>query len=440
MMTRPKNGSLKRRVIVDLSYPHGTGVNSMVTKGFIFGKQYDHFLPTINKAISLASSLNYEVAVAVVDIERTYRNFRSDPLDWPLLVVRLEGKYYVDMALPFGTRVSSLYLQQLADFIVGVIQSRGIRSLMYLDDLFVILPQDQNAQSSFAQVLAIIRSLGLPINYGKLIAPSTQAVWLGVTFVFYKNNISIPPIKVQQLLQLIAKYDCCQYVPVKEIQSLIGRIAHVAKVVQAARIFLNSLLHQLRQSDYNTVYINHSVLSDLRWFTHYFAKYNATSLLPFSQPPYVIQADSSLTAGGAFSPTHWYTYKYPHQLASGHGICQLEAINYLIAVWTFVGESCCGQPIELVCDNAGAIAALSSGRAVDGVLAAVSRAIWYHCSKLDTNSLYTHRHGVNLVGADAMSRALEYSDHTHIVHNFVSRNLLTKIVVKPSASNYHKYY
>lgn len=242
MMTRPKNGSTKRRIIVDLSYPPGIGVNSKVTKGYIFGRKFDHFLPTIDQAISLAPDLNYQVAVAVVDIERAYRNFRSDPLDWPLLVVGLEGQYFVDMALPFGARVSSLYVQQLADFIVRTLRIRNIRSLMYLDDLYLILPRDSNAQSTFTEVLAIIRSLGLPINYGKLIAPSTQAVWLGVTFDFANNIISIPDRKVCDLLNIIRQYDACQNVTIKEAQSLIGRIAHVAKVVPAARIFLNSLL------------------------------------------------------------------------------------------------------------------------------------------------------------------------------------------------------
>lgn len=405
LMTRPKSGSSARRVIVDLSFPQGQGVNSQVMKGYIFGKHYNHFLPTIDQAVDLAVGLNYEVAVAVVDIERAYRNFRSDPLDWPLLEITVEDKFFVDLALPFCARIPSLYVQQLADFIVWVLKARGVRSLMYLDDLYLILPRNNSAQSTFSEVLAIIRSPGLPINYKKLIPPSTQVIWLGVTFDFKNNTLSIPPTKVQQLLQIIQKYTRSTHVPIKEIQSLIGRIAHVAKVVPAARIFMNALLSQLRDSDGHTVYINHSVLSDLSWFTTYFSQYNATSILPSNKAHIVIQADSSLTAGGAFSQTHWYTNQYPSKLAASHGICQLEAINYLVAVRTFVDDSCRGRTIEIVGDNAGALAALSSGRAVDGVLAAVNRAIWYHMSKIDARVVYTHRHGHQLIGADAMSRA-----------------------------------
>lgn len=59
MMTRPKQGSQKRRVIVDLSYPEGQGINSQVIKGYVFGVKYDHTLPTIQHAVKVAQKFNF---------------------------------------------------------------------------------------------------------------------------------------------------------------------------------------------------------------------------------------------------------------------------------------------------------------------------------------------------------------------------------------------
>lgn len=55
--------------------------------------------------------LQMDVVIAVIDIERAYRNYRSDPIDWPLLVISFDGQFYIDLGLPFGARLSSIYVQ-----------------------------------------------------------------------------------------------------------------------------------------------------------------------------------------------------------------------------------------------------------------------------------------------------------------------------------------
>lgn len=107
IMSRPKGEGSKRRVIVDLSYPPGGNVNQGVIKNNYYGRYISHKLPRIDEVVDTITSLDYNVALATVDIRRAYRNFPGCPLDYPLNVIKFQSMYYIDLAMPFGARTSS---------------------------------------------------------------------------------------------------------------------------------------------------------------------------------------------------------------------------------------------------------------------------------------------------------------------------------------------
>lgn len=76
-----------------------------------------------------------------------------------------------------------------------------------------------------------------------------------------------------------------------------------------------------------------------------------------------------------------------------------------MAVRAFVRSDMPGKTIEIIGDNGGAIAAISSGRANDIVLAAVARASWYHAAPRGVRLVFTHRPRELIPVADALSRA-----------------------------------
>lgn len=105
----------------------------------------------------------------------------------------------------------------------------------------------------------------------------------------------------------------------------------------------------------------------------------------------------------------------------------------------FVTHSYGGKTVELTGDNAGAISALSSGRACDSVLGAVARAIWYHAAARDVRLVFTHKAGVLLHIADALSRApLSETDRSR-ADAVIAKHALTPVQVRPSYTNYQRY-
>lgn len=88
IMTRPKSGSSKRHIIVDLSFPRDNNVNNIVYKNMIFGRHHKHRLPTVNDTIKQIERMGYRIMLATLDIERAYRNIPVCLLDLPLLGIK----------------------------------------------------------------------------------------------------------------------------------------------------------------------------------------------------------------------------------------------------------------------------------------------------------------------------------------------------------------
>lgn len=287
----------------------------------------------------------------------------------------------------------------------------------------------------------VLRTLGLPINYSKIIPPAKQAIWLGVAFDIQNNHISIPAHEVQQLLLVIRGIIDHTHITYTQAQSLIGRIAHMARVVHPARLFMSRLLAQLRDSDQKTMYITPAVRADLEWFLSFSSQHNAAAIIPNTHIDLTIEADSSFVSGAAWSDHGaYYVHAYTPRMSASYNICQLEAIKYLIAVRVLTRNSSPGTRIELVGDNEGAINGISSGRAADAILASVARALWFHAASRQLHITFTHRPGKEIPSADALSRSSMSRVHRARAREFVKSHALTHVKVFPAYANFQKYH
>lgn len=203
IMTREKANNKERRIIVDLSFPEDNGPNSFIEKNTVFGRSVNHSLPSVNDAVKVITSMDFNVVLCTVDIARAYRNFKVDPLDWPLTCITFDNKYYVDTCMPFGSRVSSLYMQRMACCIQRALINLNILSVVYLDDLLIICKRNEQPEEQFAVVLAMLRRLGLPIAWEKVVGPARSLRFLGVIIDVDRQEIRMPREKIDKFLKLI---------------------------------------------------------------------------------------------------------------------------------------------------------------------------------------------------------------------------------------------
>lgn len=440
LMTRPKSGSSKRRIIVDLTYPHGDNVNSFIKKNTIFGVYHEHSLPTVQDTVRVIQERQFRVMLATLDIERAYRNIPVCPLDLPLLGISVDGLLYVDTAMPFGARNSSLYMQKIANYVVRALAARGIQCHIYLDDMVMELDSDQDCHARFAEVLALYRALGLPIAYSKIQPPDTQVIYLGIHVDVGARLLSIPKEKIDSFLQLIRWALGQVSITKKMVQRIVGKINHIGRCVHGARLFMSRILQALREAhDRDNINIA-DIRPDLHWFAMFLAKFNGVSAIKQRLPSKIIMADSCLTGGGATDMTRCYSVTYTPAVAAAHHINSLEALNCLVALKTLISSKDRSTVIELQCDNSATVYALAYGRARDPTLSAICRAVWYFTARLDVELLVTHVPGKYMDIADALSRAHLSDDEHARAQRFITQYSLQCVTPQKHAMNYKPFF
>ena len=123
-MTRPKPGATHRRVIIDLSFPHGQAINSNISKTQYLGTDFVLTLPSIDMITNKVKKFGKGSLLYKIDISRAFRHVKIDPRDYFLLGLRHQD-YFLDTCLPFGYRNESGIFQRLSDAIRYIMRSRG---------------------------------------------------------------------------------------------------------------------------------------------------------------------------------------------------------------------------------------------------------------------------------------------------------------------------
>lgn len=440
LMTAEKSNPQDRRVIVDLSFPEGSSINEHVQKNCLFGFTMPHKLPSIQHAVSMIRDMDFQVKIACLDIQRAYRNLVSCPLGWPLLCITDGERNFLDIAMPFGTRLSSLYMQRAALIITRHLHSVGINAIFYLDDLLICHQVDCDPTVQFAYAMKLVHKLGLPINFKKVFDPCSKLVWLGFQLDIQRRIITLPTKKISVLLLLINGIKKKKSVELKCLQRVVGKINHFAQVVVCARLFVSRILEAMRGvAQEEQVPISDGIRADMRWMSKFLTNINFRSMMTSPPPSHTVWADSSMEAGGGHDDTHYYVISYTKKMSNRHHISQLEALNCLVALKTLSADYPEDSHILVVCDNQASIMSFNGFRARDPVISAVCRAMWYYAHLKHFSLSFTHCPGEKMTLSDAISRKEMGHRYRNIAEQLTEQLGLTQIPPVRSAANYSEF-
>lgn len=407
MMTRPKRASQERRVIVDLSYPPGASVNAFTPRETYCGTPRKLHLPSAQTLQQAISDLGGSCYLYSCDISRAYRNLPLDPLAWPLCCVQFKGRIYVDTALSFGARWSAAGCQRVTDGVKYVMANLGHTVFNYIDDIAGIAPTKQAAIEGFTALRDTLATLGLPEARAKAFPPDRSIIWLGIHFDTIKGIIRIPDDKLLEIQTLVRAWLDISHTTTKKLQSLLGKLLHVAQCSHPARLFLNRMLATLRRhAPTGVVPLDNDFRRDLHWFDNHLAAANGTYMLP---PPATtgpfLECDSSLSGGGAIWGTRCHSTVYPHFITDSNlSICHLEALNCVASVKLWAPRMR-GSTVRLLCDSSVTIHVLTSAKGRDPFLLKCARELWLISTKYDIHIIPAHVPGTSMTGrADALSR------------------------------------
>lgn len=406
LMTREKRDSDKRRIIMDLSWPIGASVNTGIPKDTYLGVPYKLKLPTVDDAISMIRAQGRGCYLYGLDLERAYRQLRSDPLDWPLLGLCWDSNLYFDVAIPFGIRWGAMACSRTTEAICHIHTSQGHSSLCYIDDFFGVSPPalDQALQG-FHNLKALLIELGVKEATEKAQPPTTKMFWIGVEFDSMAMVMRVPYFRIEETLDLASTWINRKNATRRHLQQLLGKLFYISQCVRPARLFVSRMLDTLRAAPHQGV-INLSLefKQDLLWFLRFLPDYNGIHLIDVPTANETVELDSCLTGCGGVHNGQFYHTTFPSFILNEHRpICHLEMLNIVVAVklWAPKWKN---NTVTLFCDNAPAINVLSSGRGRDSFLLQCAREIWLLSAKFDFVIKATHMPGSDMTTADALSR------------------------------------
>uniref|UniRef100_A0A1X7UFL3 Reverse transcriptase domain-containing protein n=1 Tax=Amphimedon queenslandica TaxID=400682 RepID=A0A1X7UFL3_AMPQE len=213
--------------------------------------------------------------------------------------------YILCKALPFGLRSAPKLVTAVADGLSWALQCEGVvNSLHYLDDFFFWSEANSpNCACALSTAVLLCLKLGLPVAAQKVVGPATTIVFLSILIDSAGQEVRLPDDKLVWLRQELRSWGDKRAATKRQLQSLIGLLSHVAKVVRPGRPFLRSLIDAMMipQRQNQKVRLNLQCRGDIVWWQEFLLAWNGVGFFPGGPLRATLYSDASGQWGcGAF--------------------------------------------------------------------------------------------------------------------------------------------
>ena len=364
--TVPKKDSVDRRLILDLSCPEGNSVNDGISKDWYLGKLDKLQFPSVDNLVSRVMEIGKGALLFKVDLSRAYRQAGVNPGEIPILGFFLDGNFYFDSTLSMGGRNSARSCQRITSAVVFIFSKHGFFAVNYLDDLGSA-ETEERAQQAFEKLRDIIRLFGLKEAVDKAASPSTLMVFLGLLINSIDLTITIPPRKLEEILQEVRKWRNKTTASLKEVQILAGQLNFACKCVRSGRVYLSRILNFLREfnnSKSKIREVSDELKQDIAWWDSFASKFNGVSMMlenEWSKPDKLMASDSCLTGGGAYFLGRYFHWKFPEQIVSKKFSINVLELMVLVVTVKKWAKHLVSKKVVFKCDNLNTVRWINSG-------------------------------------------------------------------------------
>ena len=406
----PKSDGVKRRVILDLSFPPGQGINDSICKEEFLGLPFKLSLPGVDDLCEIICDLGPGCLLWKRDLSRAYRQFPVDPGDINKLGYMWRGKLYVDRVLAMGLRTAAICCQRTTDLLRYICTSVGhYRVTNYLDDMAGGSVADVVvAEKDFDHCGSVLRLAGTEESSDKACSPCTQMVHLGILFNTVTLTMEVTERRVEETLEEVDLWCGKTEASIKEVQSLVGKLQFLCKCVRQGRVFVSRVLNFLRElHGGGSPVIPETVRRDLTWFRLFLQDYNGVSMIPqMDRAPCdtLLASDACLVGFGAVCGEEFCKGGFPPFISGQQlHISALEMLALIVAVKVWKGKFR-GLRVGVKCDNEATVIVINSGKSRDPFMQACLRELCFVCAKGEFEVWAEHIAGVNNRLPDLLSR------------------------------------
>ena len=388
----PKSESEERRVIVDLSWPHGHAVNNGISKDKYLSEPIDLRYASVEDVCNMVLSIGAGALIYKRDLKQAYRQIPVDPRDYQYLGYKWGDMMFFDTVLAMGQRNAAMACSRTTRAVMHLHNKVGFHGTSYLDDLIGVSPPSEG-QVAFESLGVLLDELGLVENHKKACSPSSVQTVLGVQIDTVALTIGVTPERIVELLELFQTWENKRKASKHDLQSLIGKLCFVTKCVRQSRTFLNRMLDTLRSCKPGSTELSVSFRKDIAWWKKFMEKFNGVWFIPstiWSEPDVYLSTDSCLRGCGGIAHNEYFHSSYPEFiLKQDLPIHQLELLAVLVGVRLW-GKRYAGQKVQIYCDNESAVTVINSSRTKDKFMATCLRELWLNvcCHEFELRAVH----------------------------------------------------
>lgn len=409
LQTVPKRGTSTQRVVMDLSFPHGSSVNDGISQDIYLGEHFKLRLPGIDRLVEFILEKGRNCLIFKKDLRRAYRQFPVDPKDYNLLGFCYKGKFYFDTRCPFGLRSSAMICQRTTKAVVHIFTEQGFLADVYLDD-FYDAEYPSLAAQAFSCLGQLFQHLGLDSSPEKDSPPSTSMICLGILVDTAAFTFEVPPSRLDDLQAELKLWQSSTCFTKKQLQSLLGKLSFVTACVKPGRIFMARLLNSLRECTQPARHrypISASMLSDIQWWLDFLPRFNRVSLIKPSSWDFEslnFSTDACLSGDGATCQTECISFVFPDCISPDNlHINALELFTIIVSLKHWAPQLR-GRKFIIACDNSAAVTVINSTRSKDPFMQRCLRQLWFTAALFDFEVRALHVPGKHNQFADCLSR------------------------------------
>lgn len=391
----PKSEPGTFRVIHDLSFPKGWGVNDLIPNNLtsVSYKDFEH-------VSSLVRQAGEGSLIAKVDIQNAFRIMLIHLDDIHLFGFHWHGQFYLDKCLPIGYSLSCTLFERFSSSLQEALISKFGFSLVshILDDFIFLSPANSPlCQFYLRKFLCISKFVGIPIKDSKTVLPSTCVPIHGIQVDTLHMEARLPQDKLLRLLDLVSSFARRRTAKVRMWQSLLGHLSFACRVFNVLRG---------RSNPNHYVRIPQSVRSDCVVWRCFLLHFNGVSMMiplaPLDSDRILLFSDASACGCAATFGQRWFQLGWGPAWVGKH-INVKEFVPIFLALDTW-GCHLRHSAITFHCDNQAVVEVINSGTTRDPDMLVILRALTLLSLHLDINICALHLPGKLNQVADCLSR------------------------------------
>lgn len=380
----------------------------------------DHFKLEDHKTV--CKLVTKDCFMATLDLKEAYFLLPIAEKDRKFLRFTFKGSLYQFNCMPFGLRCAPLVFTKLMKPVIGHLRSRGLVSVVYLDDFLLLGNNFQQCQINILETVKLLEELGFVINYCKShLVPSQCIKYLGFDYCSTRMTVSLPTEKRKKVTKLVSHFMGVRECTIRKFAKFIGVLTSSCIAVRYGWLYTKLFERQkflaLRRhgGDFNAIMsIPPSLKADFSWWLSNlsFTK-NSINTLVFDLE---IFSDASSSGWGVFCRGE-----------RAHGFWKEKElcchINYLELLAAFFGLKCFAKELSnknilLRIDNTTALAYINRmGSVQHPLLNELSRKIWQWCERSNLFIFASYIKSRDNQEADRESRRLEIETEWEINRN-----------------------